>query len=108
MFFLIILGGVLVCASLFIRGTLNQLGLLIIGFSAFVIGSIYLAEWMFWSRWLRKLGMRCPACQHPLSGHYGTVNPATGGCSKCAEIGRCRNIAETGLCDKCGQRIFDL
>ena len=79
----------------------------LIGFCVLIIGSIYLAGWVWWPRWLKRIGMQCPSCQHPLFGHYGRINPATGRCSKCEETGRCRNIGETGLCDKCGQRIFD-
>ena len=85
--------------------------LLFLGPSVLIYGSLEFASWVCWERWIKRLGMLSPSCQRYLFGHpVYSKNPAKGGCTKCEEsvTGHCGNIGETGLCDNCGQRIFDL
>lgn len=89
----------------------SEVALLILGPSVLIYGSLQFASWVCWDRWIKRLGMQCPSCQHYLFGHkLGDRNPATGGCIKCEEsvTGHCGNIGETELCDNCGQRVLDL
>ncbi len=85
--------------------------LFILGPSVLIYGSLEFASWVHWDRWIKRLGMLCPSCKRYLFGHsLDSRNYATYGCTKCEEsvTGHCGSIGETGLCDYCGQRIFDM
>lgn len=58
-------------------------------------------EWH--SKWLRNLGMQCPGCGHYFICHTGKITKP--GCTNCG--GKCRTTSVTGMCDKCGHKVFD-
>lgn len=79
-----------------------------IGYCTVLIGGIFLAEACFWF-WLRSIGMQCPQCRHYLTCHMGdyTTPHKPDFCTVCIDDGRCLNVVNTGLCAKCGHRIFN-
>ncbi len=83
-----------------------RLALLLIAFCLGVIGVIKAAESVFWTRWLKRMGMQCPTCGTFLNYHYGNQY-ASPPCA-CDGTTRCRKVWDTGICDKCGERIFEL
>lgn len=111
MYGLIALAIVVLCVSFFmmpspIIGMPPRLALLLIAFCLGVIGVIKAAESVFWTRWLKRMGMQCPTCGTFLNYHYGNQY-ASPPCA-CDGTTRCRKVWDTGICDKCGERIFEL
>jgi hypothetical protein len=78
----------------------------LIAFCLGVIGMIKAAESVFWKRWLKRMGMQCPTCGTFLNYHYGNQY-ASPPCA-CDSTTRCRKVWDSGICDKCGERIFEL
>ena len=89
-----------------IIGTDLEVALVLIAFCLGVIGVIKAAESVFWTRWLKRMGMQCPTCGTFLNYHYGNQY-ASPRCA-CDRTTRCRKVWDTGICDKCGERIFEL
>ncbi len=111
MYGIIALAIVVLCVSPFmtslpIIGMPPRLALLLIAFCLGVIGVIKAAESVFWTRWLKRMGMQCPTCETFLNYHYGNQY-ASPRCA-CDSTTRCRKVWDTGICDKCGERIFEL
>ncbi len=111
MYGLIALAIVVLCVSPFVMsspiiGMPPRLALLLIAFCLGVIGVIKAAESVFWTRWLKRAGMQCPTCGTFLNYHYGNQY-ASPPCA-CDGTTRCRKVWDTGICDKCGERIFEL
>ncbi len=71
-----------------------------------VIGIIKATQYIFWTRWLQRMGMQCPACGNFLSYHWG--NQYDSPPCACDGTTHCRKVWDTGVCDKCGERIFEL
>lgn len=107
---LIALAIVVLCVSPFmtlsILGIPPRLALLLIAFCLGVIGMVKAAESVFWTRWLKRMDMQCPTCGTFLNYHYGNQY-ASPRCA-CDGTTRCRKVWDTGICDKCGKRIFEL
>ena len=82
------------------------LWLWLIAFCLGVIGVIKTAESVFWTRWLKRMGMQCPTCGTFLNYYHGDQY-ASPPCA-CDGTTRCRKVWDTGICDKCGERIFEL
>ena len=88
------------------RAVIQFWPLWLIAFCLGVIGVIKAAESVFWTRWLKRMGMQCPTCGTFLNYHYGNQY-ASPPCA-CDSTTRCRKVWDTGICDKCGKRIFEL